>query len=218
LKTAVAVTKSSLQLLTLRPRGAVELGAALERPLADMERMEMLVMRMLTLGRVDEQEQGAAEGADFGEVVQVSVDALRPLAQLRGVRVQARCDGELAVNLNEEDGVILCTNLLSNAIEHSAAGTGIVVEAVRERGVALLRVIDQGEGIAPEVLPHLFERFYRADKSRSRRTGGSGLGLAICKAIADRAGASMEVQSEPDRGTTVTVRFRTDSLRHEQAR
>jgi signal transduction histidine kinase len=210
LKTAVAVTKSSLQLLTLRPRGAVELGAALERPLADMERMEMLVMRMLTLGRVDEQEQGAAEGADFGEVVQVSVDALRPLAQLRGVRVQARCDGELAVNLNEEDGVILCTNLLSNAIEHSAAGTGI--------GVALLRVIDQGEGIAPEVLPHLFERFYRADKSRSRRTGGSGLGLAICKAIADRAGASMEVQSEPDRGTTVTVRFRTDSLRHEQAR
>jgi signal transduction histidine kinase len=208
LKTAVAVTKSSLQLLTLRQRTAEELIAALERPLNDTDRLEMLVMRMLTLGRVDEQQPGADSTADLCAVVRASVEALLPLAEQRGVHVQAQCVSGLTAKLSEEDAVILCTNMLSNAIEHSAEGAEIVVEAVREQGMPLLRIVDHGEGIPREALPHLFKRFFRTDKSRSRRTGGSGLGLAICKAIVDRAGGTISVESEPDRGTTVTVRFR----------
>ena len=208
LKTAVAVTKSSLQLLTLRPRTAEELTSAIARPLSDNDRMEALVMRMLTLGRVDEQASGAMEVCDLCKVATASIEALLPLAELHGVRVEARCSGAVDARLGEDDAVILCTNLLSNAIEHSAEGAEIAVEAVVERGAPVLRVIDHGEGIPEESLPHLFERFYRTDKSRSRRTGGSGLGLAICKAIVTRAGGTIKIESEPDRGTTVTARFR----------
>ncbi|WP_160115087.1 sensor histidine kinase [Bryocella elongata] len=211
LKTAVAVTKSSLQLLTLRPRTAEELTSAIARPLSDNDRMEALVMRMLTLGRVDEQAPGAMEVCDLCGIAKSSIEALLPLAELHGVRVEARCGGDadaIGARVAEDDAVILCTNLLSNAIEHSARDGQIVVEAVREQGMPVLRVIDHGEGIPAEALPHLFERFYRTDKSRSRRTGGSGLGLAICKGIVTQAGGTIEIASEAGRGTTVTVRLR----------
>ncbi len=70
---------------------------------------------------------------------------------------------------------------------------------------AVLEIEDHGEGIDPEALPHVFERFYRGDPSRTRSTGGTGLGLAICKAIVERAGGSIAIASQPGQGTTVTV-------------
>jgi two-component system phosphate regulon sensor histidine kinase PhoR len=70
-----------------------------------------------------------------------------------------------------------------------------------------LRVSDQGEGIPPAALPHLFNRFYRVDASRSRQSGGTGLGLAICKAIVDRSHGNIRIESEPGNGTEVIVTF-----------
>lgn len=206
LKTAVAVMKSSLQLLTMRPRSGEEYAAALERPLEDTERMETLVARMLTLGRVDEQMESAG-CADLAAAVASSLRELEPLRDQREVRVETSLAEGVDTPVTAEDAGILCTNLLSNAMEHSAAGTTIRVRVVREAGRARLEVQDEGEGIPEEALPHLFERFYRVDKSRSRRTGGSGLGLAICQAIVAKAGGSIQVASQTGRGTTVTVRL-----------
>lgn len=207
LKTALAVTKSSLQLLPLKQRNGEDISAAIERPLGDTQRMEILVGRMLTLGRVDEQPSSKDRHVDLCMAVSASALALAPLAEVRGVQIDARCSGEVRVRLSADDAEILCTNLLANAIEHSASGSAVRIDAAREDATAVLTVADNGEGISAEALPHVFERFFRADKSRSRQTGGSGLGLAICHSIVTKSGGGIEIESAPGKGTTVVVRL-----------
>jgi signal transduction histidine kinase len=103
--------------------------------------------------------------------------------------------------------VLLCSNLLLNALQHSPPQTGVKARLHAKTEWVELRIEDQGDGIDPALLPHVFERFSRGDPSRSRNTGGSGLGLAICKAIVDKAGGTIKLESEPDRGTTAVVRL-----------
>ena len=83
----------------------------------------------------------------------------------------------------------------------------IVISGLVQDDSLILIVADTGEGIAPEHLPHLFERFYRVDSARTRESGGTGLGLAICKSIAEAHGGTIEIESCPGKGTTVTVRI-----------
>jgi signal transduction histidine kinase len=102
------------------------------------------------------------------------------------------------------------TNLLSNAIHYNKPAGEVRVTTCAGNSQAVLTVADSGRGIASEDLPHIFERFYRADKSRTRAQGRSGLGLAICKAIIEAEGGSIEVSSQLHVGTTVTVRWPTN--------
>ena len=97
------------------------------------------------------------------------------------------------------------TNLLANAINFSDQGGTIRLSSGTGEDSAWAKVSDEGKGIAPEHLPHLFERFYRADAARSRKAGGAGLGLAICDEIIKAYGGSIEVRSEEGVGTTFTV-------------
>ena len=93
-------------------------------------------------------------------------------------------------------------------MQHSRPGSTVVIRVDRAgAGAVRLQVIDEGSGISAEALPHIFERFYREDASRSRDTGGTGLGLAICKSIAEAAGGAIEVRSVVGQGTTVRVTF-----------
>lgn len=95
--------------------------------------------------------------------------------------------------------------LIANALHHTPAGGSIDITLGREGEYAVIKVADTGTGIPPEDLPHVFERFYRADKSRSRERGGSGLGLAIAKSIVQAHGGSIGATSEVGHGTTVRV-------------
>ncbi|MPN19915.1 Alkaline phosphatase synthesis sensor protein PhoR [bioreactor metagenome] len=92
-------------------------------------------------------------------------------------------------------------NLVSNALKYTPAGGKVEVSATGSEGLAKITVKDSGEGIAKEDIPFIFERFYRADKSRSRQTGGLGLGLTITKAIVDSHKGTIQVESEPGKGT-----------------
>ena len=106
----------------------------------------------------------------------------------------------------------IVTNLLSNAVKYSEEGGEISVSAGNtERGV-LLQVCDNGIGIPEEDIPHIFERFYRADKSRNRSTGGAGIGLAVVKCIAEaHHNIRIEVESQSGTGTVFSVYFLSDS-------
>jgi len=212
LKTAVAVIKSSLQLLGLRQRTAEEYKAGLERCLSDCLRMEEIVRKMLTLAREEDGVHSSSCGAkaDLGECLGQVVAQLQTAADLRGVQVATHLPKErFLVPLATEDCSLLLSNLLLNALEHSAAASSIEarLNLDPERKVAVLTIEDHGEGIAAEALPHVFDRFYRGDPSRTRNTGGTGLGLAIVKAIAERAGGTINLVSQLGQGTTVTVRL-----------
>jgi signal transduction histidine kinase len=102
---------------------------------------------------------------------------------------------------------VLCSNLVMNALQHSPAHSVLVVSVRCAGSGTELRVADRGEGIPPEALPYLLDRFYRVDASRSRQSGGTGLGLAICKAIVDRSHGNIQIESEPGKGTEVIVTF-----------
>jgi signal transduction histidine kinase len=97
--------------------------------------------------------------------------------------------------------------LISNALRYTPPQGSITVGAKTDRASVTIEVTDTGSGIAPEDVPHVFDRFYRADKSRARESGGSGLGLAIAKSIVEAHGGSIEAVSQPGQGTQLIIRL-----------
>jgi signal transduction histidine kinase len=218
LKTAVAVVKSSLQLLNMKPRSAKEYQAGLERCLADSRRLELLVADMLALARVESPGSASNEGpaTDLVACSRQAFGQLETAAAVREVQlISSVPEAEVKVGMVPEDCGVLVCNLLLNAIQHSPPGSTVEMNLSFDtdlpKRTAVLAIVDRGEGIPADALPHVFERFYRGDPSRTRNTGGTGLGLAIAKAIAHKAAGSITITSQtnpsqPDSGTTVTVR------------
>jgi signal transduction histidine kinase len=207
LKTAVAVLKSSLQLLTLRQRTALEYEHGIERCQLDCERLEETVAKMLTLARAETKTASSKMAADLADVLRQVSEQFESMAELKHLKIVLLAEEPVLVDVDPEQLQLLCSNLLLNALQHSPVGSAIRA-VVQQDGIrAELAIEDAGEGIAAEDLPHVFERFYRGDPSRSRNTGGTGLGLAICKAIASRWQGTIEIASDLGVGTKVMVRF-----------
>jgi signal transduction histidine kinase len=196
LKTSVAVVKSSIQLLSMKERTSAEYQTGLERCQMDCLRMEELVQRMLTLAMVEEgdMKQRLIEDVAVMNVVHEVMEDLATTAQLRGVRLECSGDETVRASINRDRWKTVCTELLQNAIQHSPHGDVVAVEAAIEGDRVTVLVRNAGEPIAVEMLPHLFDRFYRGDPSRARSTGGTGLGLAICKAVVEQAGGRISVR------------------------
>ena len=140
------------------------------------------------------------------ELIARATDAVRARATDQGVTLTALAAPDLPpVEVDPQRITQVLHNLLTNAFTHTPAGGEVAVEARRaEDGMIAISVADTGTGIAPEDLPHIFERFYRADSSRSRATGGSGLGLTITRRIVEAHGGIIDVASEIGRGSTFT--------------
>jgi signal transduction histidine kinase len=207
LKTSVAVLKSSLQLLTMRTRSAREYEAGLERVQLDSERMEELVARMLTLARLEDeiQQPEALQVIELGDALRDVVEHFHTLAEIARIRVVVHAEIPAPVLADPDQLRLLCSNLLQNALQHSVPGSEVRAAILLRGTSAELCIEDDGDGIQPEILPHVFDRFYRGDPSRSRRTGGTGLGLAISKAIVLRCHGEIRLESEPGHGTRVLV-------------
>ncbi len=204
LKTSIAVVKSSVQLLGLARRTTAQYEAGLESLLVDTERMEALASRMLMIARLEETPIEAGCTTDLAAAMRVAAERLRPVAALRRVEVEVAGE-EAVVAMQMDDAEALCSNLMTNALQHS--GPELRVRTMVEvcDGEVRLQVVDEGEGIPEAALPHVFERFYRADSSRSRQNGGTGLGLAMCKAIVERSHGKIAIESSEGMGTRVLV-------------
>ena len=171
--------------------------------------MSRLVSELLTLARADAGQQLLnREEVDLAELAHNVVEAMQPLAVQGGVGLTAQIRPQVGVLGDQTRLMQLLMNLVDNALRYTPPGGRVTVEAMAQAGWAELCVADTGVGIAAEHVPHLFERFYRADQSRARSDGGSGLGLAIAQWIAHAHDGHIGVESEFGRGSRFTVRIR----------
>jgi len=188
------------------PRETLE---ALEETLQEVKRMTELVDALLTLARADE---GRAplhrEPVDLRTIVLEVQETGELLAEQAGVTMNVSTPPDpVVVPVDQSRVRQLVLNLLTNAVKYTPRGGSVSVDLAQDDGRVVIAVTDTGVGIALGDLPHIFDRFWRADSARTR-TGerpGAGLGLAICKWIAEAHGGTIEVHSRPGRGSRFTV-------------
>ena len=207
LKTSVAVVKSSLQVLTMRDRTLSEYRAGLTRAEEDCQRMEELVASMLMLARLEAEatEGELTDRVDLGDVVAEVVEHFRSTAEVAGLSMSVSIEDTVWVLGEREKLRLLVSNILHNALQHSGSGAEVRTRLSAGQANAELRIEDDGEGISPDALPFVFDRFFRGDVSRSRRTGGTGLGLAISRAIVEGMNGKIRVESQLHHGTRVLI-------------
>jgi signal transduction histidine kinase len=176
-----------------------------------VEALSVLTRDLIGLARAqDENWIPAARSLDVGQVCQGVVEVQRESALAKGLELNVEVSAGLELIA---DPVMLETclaNLVQNGIWYTDSGGVVVRGSVREGGGALLEVADTGVGIAPEILPRIFERFFRGDPARSRASGGSGLGLAIVRNLVGRMGGRVAVTSRVGEGTCFQVELPAD--------
>jgi signal transduction histidine kinase len=211
LKTPLMVLRAGVERALVHPGVPSEILQSLDETLAQINEMTELVESLLTLARADEGRAPlAVEESDLRELVSDAVETAGMLGEGSGVSVTSRMPQHpvrMAVDRHRIREMLL--NLVTNAIKYTPQGGTIDLSLADQDGAVSITVRDTGIGIAPGDLPHIFDRFWRADPARSR-TGdrpGTGLGLAITKWIAEAHGGSITVQSRPGRGTIFTVRL-----------
>jgi len=209
LKTPLTVLRAGVERVITTPHLPQDTLATLEETLQEIKRMTELVEALLTLARADE---GIAplhrEPVDLRGIVEEARETGELLAEEAGVHMEVTTPAEpVVVSVDATRIRQLILNLLTNAVKYTPAGGSVRLQLGPANGKLTLSVADTGIGIAPGDLPHIFDRFWRADSARTR-TGvrpGAGLGLAICKWIAEAHGGRIDVVSRPGRGTTFTV-------------
>jgi two-component system OmpR family sensor kinase len=206
LRTPVTVVLTQTQAALAHDRPAAEYRESLAACQRSAQRMRQLIESLLTLARLDSGEAVSRKPCSMDQVAVEVVELLRPLAQENQVVLELESQPTLSDGNAEQLGQII-TNLVTNAIVYNRPGGTVQVKVAAEPGAAVLIISDTGQGIAPEDLPHIFERFYRADKSRSGASGRTGLGLAIAKAIVEAHGGTINVNTEWGAGSTFTVRL-----------
>jgi PAS domain S-box-containing protein len=164
---------------------------------------DMLDMARITAGKV----RLELHELDLGATVASAVDVIRPAADAKGIQLNTDLTGDIPLVRGDEDRLLqLFWNLLSNAVKFTDGGGHITVRLASSHPVVRVSITDTGQGISPEFIPHVFQRFKQADPSASRRHGGLGLGLALVREIVHLHGGSVDVESAGlQKGTTVTV-------------
>ncbi len=225
LRTPLAAIRSSVEVAASGQRNEQEYRELLDEVIEQCSALQSLVNQLLLLAESDADRLiTSAEPISLDELVGRAIDMFQAVAEFRGIQLTANRPPPIAVLGNRHHLRQVLNNLLDNAIKFTAArfdalqpagaqrpegGGRIDVRLLRDdqRQVAVLRIADNGIGISPESLPKVFDRFYRADRSRQREggPGGSGLGLSICQAIVAAHHGTIRAASEPGRGVTFTI-------------
>jgi signal transduction histidine kinase len=184
--------------------------AALRDALADsLEESDRVIAMLSTLMDISEAETGTMalrrEPVDLADVIRQTVELYEDVADERGVRLETKSVEAFSVPVDRNRMRQVLANLLDNAVKYTPAGGRVEISAFRDGDAAVFTVSDTGVGIPPEELPHIWERLYRGDKSRSER--GLGLGLSFVKAIVEAHGGSVAVRSTVGQGTSFELRL-----------
>jgi signal transduction histidine kinase len=209
LRTPLTLAKSTLQATQMQQRQADEYSHAIGDALEDIARMEQLIGQLLVLARMDEVNgQTATAEVELDVLLGELAETYDKKARQAGGKVILAEPSATTVRGDLDELARLFGNVLDNAVRYGPSG-GTVRIALRcgPDGYATVCIHDEGGNIPPDAMPHLFDRFYRVDHSRSSSTGGAGLGLAIARQIARRHSGDISITSSPDSGTLVSIRL-----------
>jgi signal transduction histidine kinase len=208
LRTPLSMLVSRAGMALERQRSLAEYEEVLRAVRDEGLHMGRIVNDLLMLARADAGDALAlTERLDLAELVDSVAEAMSPNAATRKISLSVATEAGIDALGDQTRLTQLLVNLVDNALAHTPAGGRVELSASRDGGHAVLQVTDTGTGIAAEDLPHVFQRFFRAHGDRSRESGGAGLGLALCQSIAQAHGGEIKLESEPGRGTRVTVRL-----------
>ena len=209
LRTPLALIRTSAELVLRRPRSEPEYREALARILATSEETTELIEQLLMLARADANAaQLKLEPTNLQAVLRRVAQKCRVLASGKGLAFSESIPPRHALLMANEpalERLLMC--VVDNAVKYTPAGGHLSLALFLVNGQAVIQMQDTGIGIAEKDLPHVFERFYRADQVRSRETRGSGLGLSIARWIAESHHGSIELNSRLGQGTNVTIRL-----------
>ncbi len=209
LRTPVALTRTTAELSLRKPRSEAEYRESLARILNEMEKTSSLIENLMLLARAD-------SGFEALRRVELNLDDLfreackegRTLAEAKGITFSERIDNTPVGIAGDPQALQrLFLILMDNAVKYTPPGGQITASVTSSNGFAVAEIRDTGIGIGQADLPHIFERFYRADKARSHEEGGAGLGLSIGRWIAEAHGGAIEVESSPGQGSVFRVRI-----------
>lgn len=173
----------------------------------EAERLNRMSEKLLSLTKGESNEQPQMEIIYMAPTVNRVVNMLTLVAQASGITIETYLEDDVPILIVEDDFYEIIFNLAENGIKYNQPGGKLIISLQRGEDCGILTIADTGTGIPEDCVSHIFERFYRVDKARSRATGGSGLGLSIVRNIVDRNQCSIHVESQLGIGTTFTVEF-----------
>ncbi len=213
LRTPLTVMRGEIDVALNRSRSKEEYARVLSELGKDVDRLTLMANDLLMLARADAGRLPVQRDAlDAMRLLDAVAYEMRPLAEAKNIALEVRADPALNFWADEDKLLRVLFNLVDNALKFSSAGDRVILTAAPDAGRVALAVSDTGAGISPEHLPHIFERFYRADESHSRTPstgagGGAGLGLAIAHSLVLAQGGTLEAHSVVGQGTTFTIKL-----------
>ena len=206
LRTPLTVLRGELENLTPGAPLDAETRQTVGSMLEEVERLAKIVEGLVALSRLDAGEaQAEWVRFDLAELAATTADQMSLLAEDKSISISSEAACPINVEGDRARLKQVVVNLLDNAIKYTPGGGAVRLQVTRQNGHAVLDVSDNGIGIPPDALPHVFERFFRVDKARSRDQGGAGLGLSIVKSICTAHGADVQIESSPGHGSRFRV-------------
>lgn len=206
LRTPLTIIRGELEVLLQIPDLPIAAMDGISSALEEGDRMSRIVNSLMTISRLD----GGGERMemlpiDLTSILKVTLEHMSLMAEEKNISLQCHADAPVFVTGDAMRLKQVIVNLVDNAIKYTPNGGRITVKLSAGDGRAVLTVADTGIGISADSLPHVFERFYRADHARSRESGGTGLGLAIVKSICGAHDGTLSIESEEGKSTTLRV-------------
>ncbi|MEB5699626.1 two-component system histidine kinase PnpS [Staphylococcus saprophyticus] len=173
----------------------------------ESDRIETLVFDLLDLSHVEQQTEIVTEYVSLSEIAETTIKNMQNIAEEKQITIVNEIKPDIVIDANKDKVSQVALNLLSNAVSYSKASSEVIVRVYKDANKRIMEVQDFGIGISAEDQQHIFERFYRVDKARSRDSGGTGLGLSITKHIMEAHNGRINVFSRPNEGSTFRVTF-----------
>ena len=206
LRTPLSIIKGTLEVLIRKPREISQYEEKINYCISETDRMTKLIDQLLLLARYDTGKITPVKTEFYlSEKTDNVLQRLYPLLEEKGLSVNRQIDEKLKISADPAMFEIIIENILTNAVKYSGDGKQIDLNSSKENSKVIYSVKDYGIGMTENQIKNIFDRFYRADESRSSEAGGFGLGLAISKKLCDLQNIDIKVESEINKGTSFTL-------------